>query len=191
MTKRRTRGEGGVRQRRDGRWQGAIDLGWQGGKRRRKYVTQRNGETKQDFMAERLTGVLAAVPRVPGIAGAEPRRVPDEPPALGPHPQAAERSLSGPPRRPGRRAGRRTRDLRDQGRRRALPRRCGDRPGEGPLDRPEAERLAPRRVGGSLVVYDDESSPEHPEPRPRLHQPLRATDLRAPLPRQCHATRGP
>lgn len=57
MTKRRTRGEGGVRQRRDGRWQGAIDLGWQGGKRRRKYVTQRKGETKQNFMAERLTGV--------------------------------------------------------------------------------------------------------------------------------------
>lgn len=51
MTKRRTRGEGGVRQRRDGRWQGAIDLGWQGGKRRRKYVTQRNGETKQSFLA--------------------------------------------------------------------------------------------------------------------------------------------
>jgi integrase len=38
MTKRRGQGEGGIRQRPDGRWEGTIDLGWTEGKRRRKFV---------------------------------------------------------------------------------------------------------------------------------------------------------
>jgi len=35
---RRGHGEGGVRKRPDGRWEGSIDLGWSNGKRRRKFV---------------------------------------------------------------------------------------------------------------------------------------------------------
>ncbi|HEX8510354.1 MAG TPA: tyrosine-type recombinase/integrase [Propionibacteriaceae bacterium] len=38
---RRAQGEGAVYQLPDGRWRGAVDLGWHGGKRRRKYITRR------------------------------------------------------------------------------------------------------------------------------------------------------
>jgi hypothetical protein len=38
MTKRRGTGEGGIRVRADGRWEGTIDLGYVDGKRRRKFV---------------------------------------------------------------------------------------------------------------------------------------------------------
>jgi integrase len=38
VTKRRGHGEGGIRHRSDGRWEGSIDLGWINGKRRRKFV---------------------------------------------------------------------------------------------------------------------------------------------------------
>src|SRR5262249_39085958 len=38
MAKRRGQREGSIFQRRDGRWCGVINVGWQGGKRRRKYV---------------------------------------------------------------------------------------------------------------------------------------------------------
>lgn len=37
MTRRRGHGEGGIRKRRDGRWEASIDLGWQDGKRKRKF----------------------------------------------------------------------------------------------------------------------------------------------------------
>jgi hypothetical protein len=38
MGKRRGKGEGSIYQRDDGLWIGVVDLGWEGGKRRRKYV---------------------------------------------------------------------------------------------------------------------------------------------------------
>jgi integrase len=37
MPRRRGRNEGSIFKRRDGRWEAQLDLGWQGGKRRRKY----------------------------------------------------------------------------------------------------------------------------------------------------------
>lgn len=42
MTKRRGRGDGGIRQRADGRFEGTIELGWENGKRRRKSVYGRS-----------------------------------------------------------------------------------------------------------------------------------------------------
>ncbi|MGH8996284.1 MAG: tyrosine-type recombinase/integrase, partial [Acidimicrobiales bacterium] len=36
--RRRGRGEGGIRKRADGRWEGTIDLDWSNGKRQRKFV---------------------------------------------------------------------------------------------------------------------------------------------------------
>lgn len=42
-TRRRGRGEGGLRQRADGRWEASVELGYAGGKRRRKWV---QGATK-------------------------------------------------------------------------------------------------------------------------------------------------
>ncbi|QNN54688.1 N-terminal phage integrase SAM-like domain-containing protein [Nocardioides mesophilus] len=38
---RRAKGEGSIYQLSDGRWRGAVDLGWHGGTRRRKQVTRR------------------------------------------------------------------------------------------------------------------------------------------------------
>lgn len=49
MATRRGRGEGGIRQRADGRWEGSIDLGWTGGKRVRKFVY---GRTRADAAAK-------------------------------------------------------------------------------------------------------------------------------------------
>jgi len=46
---RRGRGEGGIRQRSDGRWEGAIDLGYVDGKRKRKFVY---GRTRQDVASK-------------------------------------------------------------------------------------------------------------------------------------------
>jgi integrase len=49
MSKRRSRGDGAVFQRADGRWEGRLDLGWQDGKRRRKFVY---GRTKAEALAK-------------------------------------------------------------------------------------------------------------------------------------------
>jgi integrase len=38
MARRRAQGDGGMRRRPDGRWEGTVDLGWVDGRRRRKYV---------------------------------------------------------------------------------------------------------------------------------------------------------
>jgi integrase len=46
-TRRRGRGEGGLRQKTDGRWEASIDLGYVGGKRCRKFVY---GRTKADAL---------------------------------------------------------------------------------------------------------------------------------------------
>jgi integrase len=52
VTTRRGHGEGGIRQRPDGRWEGSIDLGWINGKRRRKFVYAR---TRQEVVAKLRT----------------------------------------------------------------------------------------------------------------------------------------
>jgi integrase len=49
MSKRRSRGDGAVFQRADGRWEGRLDLGWQDGKRRRKFVY---GRTKAEVLTK-------------------------------------------------------------------------------------------------------------------------------------------
>lgn len=46
---RRGRGEGGVRKRADGRWEGVVELGWTDGRRRRKYVY---GKTRADVASK-------------------------------------------------------------------------------------------------------------------------------------------
>src|ERR1700674_3907459 len=56
-TRRRGRGEGSITQRPDGRWVARVDLGWQGGKRRRKAVY---GRTRR-AVADKLTSVLRSV----------------------------------------------------------------------------------------------------------------------------------
>jgi integrase len=54
-TRRRGRGEGGIRLRPDGRWEATVDLGYYGGRRRRKYLY---GTTRRE-VAEKLTLVQA------------------------------------------------------------------------------------------------------------------------------------
>jgi integrase len=54
MRKRRGAGEGLIRQRKDGRWEGRIDLGWRDGKRRRKCLfAKTQAEVSQIMAAER------------------------------------------------------------------------------------------------------------------------------------------
>ena len=54
--RRRGHGEGAIYQRPDGRWTAAVELGWQGGKRRRKYVY---GRTRRE-VAQKLRDVQRA-----------------------------------------------------------------------------------------------------------------------------------
>jgi integrase len=54
--KRRAKGEGSIYQLADGRWRGAVDLGWQGGRRVRKQITRK---TKTEVGRE-LRRLLAA-----------------------------------------------------------------------------------------------------------------------------------
>src|SRR5664279_1090697 len=42
---RRGQGEGSIKKRTDGRWEGRLELGYEGGKRNRKYIC---GKTRQD-----------------------------------------------------------------------------------------------------------------------------------------------
>lgn len=60
MTSRR--GEGSIFQRRDGRWAATLDLGWQGGKRRRKSVY---GLTRQDVQRKLATARRAVQDGLP------------------------------------------------------------------------------------------------------------------------------
>src|SRR5262245_41084513 len=48
MASRRGHGEGSIYKDADGRWRGTLDLGWQGSKRRRKYVS---GKTRKEIDA--------------------------------------------------------------------------------------------------------------------------------------------
>jgi len=54
MAKKNANGEGTITRRADGRWVGAASLGWQGDKRRRKWIY---GKTKQD-VAQKLRQIL-------------------------------------------------------------------------------------------------------------------------------------
>jgi integrase len=54
--RRRGHGEGAIYERPDGRWTAAVELGWQGGKRRRKYVY---GRTRRE-VAQKLRAVQRA-----------------------------------------------------------------------------------------------------------------------------------
>jgi integrase len=55
MAKRRGRGEGSITQRPDGRWQAAVDLGWQNGRRVRKYFYGRTRREVADKLPKALT----------------------------------------------------------------------------------------------------------------------------------------
>lgn len=57
MSKRRTNGEGAIYKTKDGRWRAAVDLGWQDGKRERKYLS---GSTKA-AVARKVRAALAQV----------------------------------------------------------------------------------------------------------------------------------
>src|ERR1017187_3080202 len=57
MSKRRGKGEGSIYQREDGRWIGAVDLGWNSGRRTRKVV---NGRPRAE-VAKRLQEIQPTV----------------------------------------------------------------------------------------------------------------------------------
>jgi integrase len=63
--KRRGHGEGSVHQRGDGRWVGVIDLGWQNGKRRRKYVYASSQQQVVSKMNDARARVAAGLPLPP------------------------------------------------------------------------------------------------------------------------------
>jgi integrase len=56
MASRRGHGEGSIHKRNDGRWCGVVDLGWENGKRKRKYVY---GETRR-AVAEKMVAAQRA-----------------------------------------------------------------------------------------------------------------------------------
>lgn len=62
MSKRRGAGEGSIYQRKDGRWVGEIFLGWEDGKRRRKFVYARTRRAAAEKMAEVQRLVAAGLP---------------------------------------------------------------------------------------------------------------------------------
>ena len=64
MARRRGGGEGTISKRRDGRWEGRVDLGWENGKRKRKSFY---GETRAEVaekLAEGLTAQRRGLPMV-------------------------------------------------------------------------------------------------------------------------------
>lgn len=67
MARKRNAGEGSIFQRSDGRWCAQLDLGWEGGKRRRKYVYGVTAQEVQDQLlkarADRAAGLPVAVER--------------------------------------------------------------------------------------------------------------------------------
>jgi integrase len=67
MARKRNAGEGSIFQRLDGRWCAQLDLGWQGGKRARKYIYGATASEVQDTLlkarAARAAGLPVAVER--------------------------------------------------------------------------------------------------------------------------------
>lgn len=64
MTKRRGRGEGAITRLPDGRWQARLDLGWQGGARRRKAVYGKTKREVQDQLVKLRRDVQLGLPIV-------------------------------------------------------------------------------------------------------------------------------
>ena len=62
MAKRRSNGEGAIYQTKDGRWRAAVDLGWKGGKRDRKYLSGPTKAAVARKVREALAQVDAGVP---------------------------------------------------------------------------------------------------------------------------------
>ena len=65
MTLRRSRGEGSIMKRSDGRWMAQVDLGWQDGKRRRKTLSGRTKREVQDKLRDTLHRKEHGLPPVP------------------------------------------------------------------------------------------------------------------------------
>jgi integrase len=59
---KRNAGEGSVFQRADGRWCAQLDLGWENGKRRRKYVYGATAAEVQDALLKARADLAAGLP---------------------------------------------------------------------------------------------------------------------------------
>jgi integrase len=66
MSKRRGQGEGSIYKRADGRWVGAVNLGWEAGKRRRKVVYGRTRAEAARKAREALSAHEKGLPTAPG-----------------------------------------------------------------------------------------------------------------------------
>src|SRR5450631_3095978 len=66
MTRRRGQGEGAIYKTADGRWRAAIDLGWEDGKRQRRYVSGRTREEVAKKLRAAQQTVDAGLPLVDG-----------------------------------------------------------------------------------------------------------------------------
>src|SRR5215472_4711238 len=62
--RKRNAGEGSIFQRSDGRWCAQLDLGWEGGKRRRKYVYGATAQEVQDQLLKARVDRAAGLPVV-------------------------------------------------------------------------------------------------------------------------------
>src|ERR1041385_6042213 len=62
MAKRRGYREGSITQRRDGRWMGRVELGWQDGKRQRKALYGRTRQAVADKVRKALTQAEDGIP---------------------------------------------------------------------------------------------------------------------------------
>jgi len=60
--RRRNHGEGSIFQRTDGRWCAQLDLGWQGGKRQRKYIYGATAAEVQDELLKARTDQSQGLP---------------------------------------------------------------------------------------------------------------------------------
>jgi integrase len=62
MARKRNAGEGSIFQRSDGRWCGQLDLGWEGGRRRRKYIYGATAQEVQDQLLKDRADLAAGLP---------------------------------------------------------------------------------------------------------------------------------
>jgi integrase len=65
MARKRNAGEGSIFQRSDGRWCAQRDLGWQGGKRARKYIYGATASEVQDTLLKARVDHAAGLPAAP------------------------------------------------------------------------------------------------------------------------------
>jgi integrase len=66
MARKRNAGEGSIFERSDGRWCAQLDLGWEGGKRRRKYVYGATAQEVRDQLLQARSDRAAGLPVVVG-----------------------------------------------------------------------------------------------------------------------------